>query len=73
MKCHVCSSQMQAIVTDLPFKRDDHCIVIVKDLPVFQCAKCGEYLLEDGIMHWVENILAKVEPSAELEIVRYAA
>ena len=73
MKCHVCGSQLQSLVTDLPFKRDDHSIVIIKELPVLQCEQCGEYLLDDGVMTWVESVLDRVDPSAELEIIRYAA
>ncbi|MBM4025888.1 MAG: type II toxin-antitoxin system MqsA family antitoxin [Planctomycetes bacterium] len=73
MICHVCGSPMSRSVTDLPFKRDAHSIVIVKELPVLQCPNCGEYLLEDDTMAWVETVLDKVDPSAELEIVRYAA
>ena len=73
MICHVCGSSMNRLVTDLPFKRDAHCIVIVKELPVLQCANCGEYLLEDSMMEWVESTFDKIDPSAELEIVRYAA
>lgn len=73
MKCHVCGSQLQQLVTDLPFKCNDHSIVIIKELPVIQCGHCGEYLLDDNVMTWVENVLDRVDPSAELEIVRYAA
>ena len=73
MKCHVCGSQLKSLVTDLPFKHDDHSIVIIKELPVLQCEHCGEYLLDDGVMAWVESTLDRVDPSAELEIVRYAA
>jgi YgiT-type zinc finger domain-containing protein len=73
MKCHVCGSQLQPLVTDLPFKQDSHSIVIIKELPVLQCAHCGEYLLDDSVMTWVESVLDRMDPSAELEIVRYAA
>ncbi len=73
MTCHVCGSPMTSRVTDLPFKRDEHCIVIVKDLPVLQCGNCGEYVLEDATMEWIEDTLEKIDPAAELEIVRYAA
>jgi len=37
------------------------------------CGNCGEYLLEDAMMEWVEGVLEGIFPSAELEIVRYAA
>jgi len=73
MICHVCGSLMSHLVTDVPFKQGDHCIVIVKDLPVVQCTNCGEYLIEDSTMKWVESVLSRIDPSAELEIVRYAA
>ena len=37
MKCHVCGSRMRSIITGLPFKVSETTIVILKDLPVFQC------------------------------------
>ena len=37
------------------------------------CGNCGEYLLEAATMAWVEKVLDRIDPSAELEIVRYAA
>lgn len=73
MKCNVCGAEMRSVTTDLPFKRADHCIVIIKNLPTLQCGNCGEYLLEDAVVAWVEETLEKVSPGAELEIVRYAA
>ena len=73
MRCHVCGARMQATVADLPFKISDKAIVILKELPVYQCAGCSEYLLEDSVLQRVDEILAKVDTSAELEIIRYAA
>jgi len=58
--------------TDLPFKINEDTIVIVKGLPVLQCTNCLEYLIEDEILRWVDEVLAKVEGGTELEIVRYA-
>lgn len=60
-------------ITDLPFKVSDTTIVIVKALPVLQCGCCSEYVLEDLVMERVDEILARAAPSAELEIIRYAA
>lgn len=71
--CHVCGSATEAIQTDLPFKRDRRSIVVIRDLPVFQCSRCQEYLLEDPVMARVEQILAAVDRDTELEIVRFAA
>ncbi|OGW61251.1 MAG: YgiT-type zinc finger domain-containing protein [Nitrospirae bacterium RBG_16_64_22] len=73
MKCHVCGGEMRAVVTDLPFKLSQKTIVILKALPVMQCKKCTEYLLEDRVMDRVEAMMNKVDQGAELEILRYAA
>jgi YgiT-type zinc finger domain-containing protein len=73
MKCHVCGSVLKPLITDLPFKVSDTTMVILKGLPVLQCGNCTEYLLEDSVMRRVEEILKKVDTSAELEIIRYAA
>jgi hypothetical protein len=45
----------------------------VKALPIFQCANCPEYVIDDKVLSWIDEILAKVEGGTELEIVRYAA
>jgi len=73
MKCHVCGSDIVPVVTDLPFKRSDSTIVILKDLPVLQCVGCSEYLLDDAVMARVEEILDQADERAELEIIRFAA
>jgi len=73
MRCHVCGSKMQSIITDLPFKVNDTKIVIMKDLPVIQCESCSEYLLDDPVLKRVDSIIEKVDAAAELEIIRYAA
>lgn len=73
MKCAVCGGEMKSTMTDLPFKVSDTSIVIIKGLPVIQCARCPEYLIEDEVLRRVDDILAKVEGETELEIIRYAA
>lgn len=73
MKCHVCGSKMQSVTTNLPFKANESTIVIMKDLPVYQCENCNEYLLEDPVLKHVEKIVQNVDSAAELEIVKYAA
>jgi YgiT-type zinc finger domain-containing protein len=64
---------MRPVVTDLPFKLSVATIVILKDLPVFQCERCTEYILEDAVMSRVDELLGKVDSAAELEVVKYAA
>jgi len=73
MRCKACGAELRATTTDLPFKVSDTAIVILKSLPVVQCAKCPEYLLEDAVLRRVDEILARVSGGAELEIIRYAA
>jgi YgiT-type zinc finger domain-containing protein len=64
---------MEAIVTTLPFKVRDQTIVIIKGVPVRQCARCSEYLLEDAVMAQVDSILVHVNTTAELEVIEFAA
>jgi len=73
MKCRVCGSHMRAVVTNLPFKVNEVSIIILKDLPSFQCERCSEYLLEDGVMNRVDELLGRVDSAAELEVIKYAA
>lgn len=73
MKCHTCGSEMDPIVTDLPFKVSETTIVVIKALPVLQCRNCSEYLIEDTVMAAAERILAGRDDAAELEVIRFAA
>ena len=73
MKCRVCGGLMEHRVTDLPFKIGDSSIVVVKSLPVLQCRQCGETEVEDQTMRRVEQVLAGVDTSSELEVIRFAA
>lgn len=73
MKCTVCGTRMDRMITDLPFKLSEGRIVILRQLPVLQCGACSEYLLDDGVMARIDEILAQSDESAELEVLRYAA
>ncbi len=73
MKCHRCGAKMEQVHTDLPFKVRESSIVIIKDLPVWQCGNCSEYLIEDGVMAKVDILLGRVDASVEVEILSYAA
>ena len=48
-------------------------IVILKNLPVVQCANCPEYLIEEAMLGRVDEILAQGDRETELEIIPYAA
>lgn len=73
MKCHVCGGHMNHAHSDMPFKLDRTRIVIIRDLPVLQCAQCDEQAFEDTVMRKIETTLADADRGAELEIVRFAA
>jgi YgiT-type zinc finger domain-containing protein len=73
MKCRICGGPLEHRVTDLPFKVGDSSIVVVKGLPVLQCHQCGETELEDQTKRRVDQVLAGVDQSSELEVVRFAA
>lgn len=73
MNCRLCGSALHFGPTDLPFKVSDGSIVILKDLPVHQCASCSQYLIEDAVFERVERLLAAVGPTTELRVVRYTA
>jgi len=64
---------MSSVITDLPFKLSEERIVIFKQLPVLQCEACREYLIEDAVMARIDTMLARVDNTAELEVIRYAA
>ena len=59
MKCTVCGAELKATRTDLPFKVRETGIVILKNVPVVQCANCPQYLLEDAVVGRVDEILAR--------------
>ena len=73
MKCTTCGSALHSVVTDLPFKVADQSIVVIKGVPLLQCDACPEYVLVDSVMGAVDSILARVDQTTELEIVRFAA
>jgi YgiT-type zinc finger domain-containing protein len=73
MNCRVCGGALEPKVTDLPFKIGDTTIVIIRATPVLQCGQCGETELEGPAMQRVDSLLAAVDRSAELEVVRFAA
>ncbi|HTB14727.1 MAG TPA: YgiT-type zinc finger protein [Bryobacteraceae bacterium] len=73
MRCRVCGGLLEYRVTDLPFKIGDSSIVVVKALPVLQCRQCGEIEMEDQTMRRVDQVLAGVNTSSELEVIRFAA
>jgi YgiT-type zinc finger domain-containing protein len=64
---------MERGVTTLPFKVRDQTIIIIKRVPVQQCASCREYVLEDIVIAQVDKLLAQANAAAELEVIEFAA
>jgi YgiT-type zinc finger domain-containing protein len=73
MKCHLCGGRMENLRTDLPFKLENHRIIVVKDIPVEQCSSCGEYMICDPVMESLDFLFESMDEAAELEIRRFAA
>lgn len=73
MRCTVCGGELTPAQTDLPFKVGETSIVILRSLPVLQCMKCPEYLIEDEVLGRIDQILGQVSTGTEVEIIRYAA
>jgi YgiT-type zinc finger domain-containing protein len=73
MTCAVCGAQLQPISSDLPFKVSEQTIVILQNRPVLQCENCAQYLIEDRVLGRVDEMLARVDRTVELEIIRDAA
>lgn len=58
-------------MTDMPFALSNRTIVIVRGLPVVQCIQCSEKVIADMNMERVDNLLHKVDPRLELEVVEF--
>lgn len=69
----MCGGLLEHRITDVPFKIGDSSIVVVKALPVLECRQCGEIEMEDQTMRRVDQVLAGVDTSSELEVIRFAA
>jgi YgiT-type zinc finger domain-containing protein len=64
---------MEPTQTDLPFKLNNRRILVVKDMPVFQCNSCGEFMLSEQVMETLDRLIEATDENTELEIRRYAA
>ena len=73
MRCGLCGAELTPTKTDLPFKVRETGIVILKSLPVLQCANCPQYRIDDAVLARVDEILGRVDRGIELEIIAYAA
>jgi YgiT-type zinc finger domain-containing protein len=72
MKCEMCGAELVAVTTDLPFKVREPGIVILKGVPVWQCARCPQYLLEDEVLRGAVFRRARGRRHPELDPVSRA-
>lgn len=73
MTCRTCGAKLKMVRADLPFKREDDSIVIVRGLPVKKCSECAMYFLEDRVITKIHELLALIRNGASLEVIPYAA
>ena len=73
MRCTKCGGKMESTTGDLPFKVRTNSIVIVKNLPLWQCENCDEYLLDDAVMERIDAMLLNLRDDVEVEILSFAA
>ena len=73
MKCPVCGSSLESVITRLPFNVAENVVVILTQLPALRCTNCGEYVLEDAVMARVVELLGTVDRVAELEVIPFAS
>jgi YgiT-type zinc finger domain-containing protein len=73
MTCGACGANLKPVQADLPFRREDDSIVIVRGLPVMRCPKCATYFLEDQVITKIHQLLALIRNGAQLEVIPYAA
>jgi YgiT-type zinc finger domain-containing protein len=73
MNCKTCGSRLKLVRADLPFRREDDSIVIVRGLPVMRCPRCAIYFLEDHVITKIRELLALIRSGSRLEVIPYAA
>ena len=71
MNCHFCKGSMKPSTTT-HFVDLKKCMIIVKNVPCWECAHCGEILLDDEVVARLDSIIKKVsELVTEIAVVEY--
>jgi YgiT-type zinc finger domain-containing protein len=66
-------TSLERTVSSLPFRVSKRAILMVKELPVWECGSCTEFLIDDEVMGRIEELIGRVDEAAELEVVDFAA
>lgn len=72
MNCFMCKGDLNEKLTN--FLADlGHCIVIVKNVPSYICAQCGEVSYSDEVAKRLEIIVASLQDQlTEIAVVNYS-
>ena len=73
MTCRTCGAKLKPVRADLPFRREDESIVIVRGLPVMRCTVCSVYFLEDSVITKIQELITLIRKSSQLDVISYAA
>ena len=74
MNCFFCKGSMKPSTTTTRFVDLKKCMIIVKNVPFWECEHCGEILLYDEVVAGLDSIIKKVsELVTEIAVVEYDA
>jgi len=73
MTCRTCGAPLKPVRADLPFRREDDSIVIVRGLPVMRCTECSVYFLEDSVITKIQELITLIRSNSQLDVISYAA
>ena len=72
MNCFFCKGEMKRSTTT-HFVDLKKCMVIVKNVPCWECQKCGEIVLDDVVVKRLDDIVRRVsEFMTEIAVVEYS-
>ena len=72
MNCFFCKGEMKRSTTT-HFVDLKKCMVIVKNVPCWECPKCGEIVLDDDVVKRLDDIVRRVsEFMTEIAVVEYS-
>ena len=73
MTCFFCKGEMKPSTTT-HFVDLKKCMVIVKNVPCWECQKCGEIFLDNDVVKRLDSIIEKLgELMTEIAVVEYNA
>lgn len=71
MNCFFCKGEMKQTTTS-HFVDLKKCMIVVKNVPCWECQKCGEIFFDDEVVKRLDSIIKKVsELMTEIAVVEY--